>query len=61
MVSGGGDPDRSASAVLDLAPRKSVRIGLRCGGVGGGRCVDLSRVAAGLTESSAIVGSLMCR
>ena len=28
MVSGGGDLDRSASAGLDLVPRKRVRIGL---------------------------------
>ena len=58
-MSRGGDRDRSVSSVLDLVPRKSVRIGLRCGGVGGGPHIDLSGVVSGFIEASAIVRSLI--
>ena len=56
---GRGDLDRSSLATLDLLPRYNVSIGVRCGGVGGGRCVDLSRVLAGIVESSVVVKSLI--
>ena len=45
-----GDRDRSVSSVLDPVPHKSVSIGLRCGGVGGGPCIGLSGVVSGFIE-----------